>query len=290
MMNEHDDGRVRPTQLYGFEAYSPRQIAQRVEATGVAKVRAPLLNVFMLGVLAGGFIGLGGLYYTFVTAATPPAAPVVAGVVFATGYLLAILAGAEVFTSNNLQVMSWAAGRVTSFELLRTWAVVLVANAVGAIGLVLLFLFSGMATEDGGWLARRAVDIAAQKVALPWHEAFFRGVLGNLFVCLAVWVSLAGHSVADKVLGTILPLSGLAAMGLEHIVASLYYLPRAWMLGWMGPDYAALVAEAGVTGAAMFSNFTAVALGNIVGGSFMVALVYYIIYRRSARDEGGAAS
>jgi len=283
-MSEREQRPVEAGTLYGFEAYSPQQIAQRVEATGVAKVRAPQLNIFMLGVLAGGFIGLGGLYYTFVTAGPLPVSPVLAGVVFATGYLLAILAGAEVFTSNNLQVMSWASGRVTSCELLRTWALVLAANAVGAIGLGVLFLFSGMATDDGGLLAQRAVEIAAQKVVLPWHEAFFRGVLGNLFVCLAVWVSLAGRSVADKVLGTILPLSALAALGLEHVVASLYYLPRVWMLAWFVPEYAASVWAAGVTVPAMVSNLSAVALGNIVGGSLMVALVYYVIYRRGAGD------
>lgn len=283
-MDERDERSVQAGTLYGFEAYSPQQIARRVEATGVAKVRAPRWNIFMLGVLAGGFIGLGGLYYTFVTAGPLPVSPVLAGVVFATGYLLAILAGAEVFTSNNLQVMSWASGRVTSWELLRTWVLVLAANAVGAIGLGVLFLFSGMATDDGGLLARRAVEVAAQKVALPWHEAFFRGVLGNLFVCLAVWVSLAGRSVADKVLGTILPLSALAALGLEHVVASLYYLPRAWMLAWLVPDYAASVWAADVTVAAMVFNLSAVALGNIVGGSLMVALVYYVIYRRGGAE------
>jgi len=279
-MSEREDQPVSAGTLYGFEAYSPQQIALRVEATGVAKVRAPRLNIFMLGVLAGGFIGLGGLYYTFVTAGPQPAPPVVAGIVFATGYLLAILAGAEVFTSNNLQVMSWASGRVTSWELLRTWTLVLAANAVGAIGLGVLFLFSGMATDHGGILAQRALEIAGEKASLPWHEAFFRGVLGNLFVCMAVWVSLAGRSVADKVLGTILPLSALAALGLEHIVASLYYLPRAWMLAWFVPEYAPAVWAAGVTLPALFFNFSAVALGNIVGGSLMVALVYYVIYCR----------
>jgi formate transporter len=268
--------------LYGFEAYSPQQIAQRVELTGVAKMRAPRLNIFMLGMLAGGFIGLGGLYYTFVTAGPQPAPPVLAGVVFATGYLLAILAGAELFTSNNLQAMSWVSGRVTSGELLRTWALVLVANAVGAIGLGVLFLFSGMATDDGGSLARRAIELAGERTARPWHEAFFRGILGNLFVSLAIWISLAGRSVADKVLGTILPLSALAAIGLEHIVASLYYLPRAWMLAWVLPDYAPSVWAAGITVPAMLFNFSAVALGNIVGGSLMVALVYYVISRRGA--------
>jgi formate transporter len=285
VMQEDHEGPVTRGMLYGFDAYSPEQIAQRVETIGVTKLRAPKLNIFMLGVLAGGFIGLGGLYYTFVTAGPLPMSPVMAGMVFAVGYQLSILAGAELFTSNNLQVMSWASRRVSSAELLRTWGLVLVANAVGAVGLGILFLLSGMPTDDGGVLARRAVEIAGQKIELPWHEAFFRGVMGNLFVCLAVWVSLAGRTVADKVLGTILPLSALAALGLEHVVASLYYLPRAWLMQWYLPDYAATVETAGVTLASMAYNFSAVALGNIVGGSLMVALVYYVIYRRGQTEQ-----
>lgn len=113
---------------------------------------------------------------------------------------------------------------------------------------------------------------------------FSAGCWGNLFVCLAVWVSLAGRSVADKVLGTILPLSALAVLELEHVVASLYYLPRAWLMQWFLPGYAASVEAAGVTVVAILRNVSAVALGNIVGGSLMVALAYCIIYRRGAED------
>lgn len=129
---------------YGSDAYAPREIAQRVEEAGVAKARLPLLSLVMLGVLAGAFIGLGSLYYVIVAsdAALPHALQRVLGdVVFSLGLLLVVVAGAELFTGNNLIAMAWADGKVTSGEVLRNWAIVCAANFAGAVGLAVLVYY-----------------------------------------------------------------------------------------------------------------------------------------------------
>jgi formate/nitrite transporter FocA (FNT family) len=97
--------------MFELDAYSPHQIAEKVETIGVAKARLPSLAVFMLAVLAGGFIGLGALYAVIVTA--DPALSfatvrLLGGVVFSLGLVLVVVAGAELFTGNNLMVMAWA--------------------------------------------------------------------------------------------------------------------------------------------------------------------------------------
>ena len=270
-----------------FDAYGPREIAERVEAAGVTKARLPTLQTLMLGIVAGGFIGLGALYFTLVIsdAALPfAAARVLGGVVFSLGLVLVVIAGAELFTGNNLIVMAWADGRVTTSELLRNWLLVYVANAIGAIGLALVVYFSHHASMNGGAIAAAYVKIAAAKSALPFGEAFFKGVLCNLLVCLAVWIALAGRSVTDKILAIVFPISAFVAAGFEHSIANMYFIP----LGIFLKDSVTL--PAGINTAALdWSGFAAnlipVTLGNIVGGSVMVALVYFVIYRYPARKD-----
>jgi formate/nitrite transporter len=253
-----------------FDAYSPRQIAERVEAACLAKASTPLLSLAMLGVLAGAFIGLGSLFYV-VVAADPflghAAQRVLGGAVFSLGLILVVVAGAELFTGNNLLAMAWAQGCLTTREVLQNWAVVCAANFVGAAGLALLVFLSGHADA----YAQTYLDIAAAKSALPFWTAFFRGVLCNVLVCMAVWMTLAGRSVTDKVLAVLFPISAFVAAGFEHSIANMYFFPLAMLLaGEMDLSW-------------LWSNLVPVIAGNLVGGSVLVALVYYVIYRRPAK-------
>jgi formate transporter len=259
--------------LFGSDAYSPREIAQRVEDAGVAKARLPFLSLVMLGLLAGAFIGLGSLYYVIVVsdpALSHALQRVLGGVVFSLGLLLVVVAGAELFTGNNLIAMAWAEGKVSSRELLWNWVVVCAANFAGAVGLAALVFWSGHA----GQYAETYLKIAAAKTSLPLAEAFFRGVLCNVLVCMAVWMALAGRSVTDKFVAIALPISAFVAAGFEHSIANMYFLPMAMMLQ----------ASAGqeVQAAGLWHNLVPVIAGNIAGGSVLVALVYYVIYRRGA--------
>ena len=276
--------------LYGFDAYSPREIARRVEEVGVAKARMPLLPLTMLGVLAGGFIGLGALSYTLVTSDATlgfAAQRLLGGVAFSLGLILVVVAGAELFTGNNLIAMAWAEGKVTSAEVLRNWIVVCSANFAGAAGLAVLVVLSGHLGTDGGAVATQAVKIAAAKAALPAAEAFFRGVLCNILVCMAVWMAFAGRSVVDKVIAIVFPISAFVAAGFEHSIANMYFFPVAMLQLAHVPS--AIPGADLVDTAHMLRNFAFVIAGNIVGGSVLIALVYHLIYRRGGTAAQGKA-
>jgi formate/nitrite transporter len=260
-----------------FDAYSPRQIAERVEAVCLAKASTPLLSLAMLGMLAGAFIGLGALYSVIVFADPAlglAAKRVLGGVVFSLGLVLVVVAGAELFTGNNLLAMAWAQGALTTKDVLHNWAVVCAANFAGAFGLALLVFLSGHADA----YARTYLEIAAAKSALPFWAAFFRGVLCNVLVCMAVWMTLAGRSVTDKAVVIVFPISAFVAAGFEHSIANMYLLPLAAMLQAAAGEPVHL--------AWLWTNLVPVIAGNLVGGSVLVALVYYVIYRRPGVSAG----
>jgi formate transporter len=235
----------------------------------------------MLGVLGGAFIALGCLWFTLVAsdaALSFAATRVLGGFVFSLGLILVVVAGAELFTGNNLLAMAWADGRITSRELLANWALVFAANAVGAIGMAALAVLSGYVDMNGGAVARAAVRIAAAKASLPFATAFFAGILCNVLVCLAVWLAMAGRSVADKIAGIVLPVAAFVGAGFEHSVANMYFLP----LGIYLRDHVDTTGIQGIENldwSACVENLVPVTLGNIVGGSGFVALVYFVIYR-----------
>jgi formate transporter len=258
-------------EIFGFDCYSPREIAEREESVGVVKANLPLLSMIALGLLAGGFIGLGAMFSTIVLSDAQLSfaiARVLAGAVFSLGLILVVIAGAELFTGNNLLVMTCVAGRITVGKMLANFVIVYVANFIGAAGLAAIVSLSGHAGMNDGAIGRTAISIATAKVALPFADAFFRGVLCNLLVCLAVWIAMAGRTVTDKILAIIFPITAFVAAGFEHSVANMYFLPLAMFLH----------ADIGV--ADILHNLVPVTLGNLVGGAGMVGLVYHTIYRR----------
>jgi formate/nitrite transporter len=277
--------------ISGLDAYTPKEIAARLTAVGATKARLPLLSMVTLGVLAGGFIGLGALYSTLVAsdqAISFAVGRILGGVVFSLGLVLVVVAGAELFTGNNLLVMAWVTRRITTAELLRDLGIVFVANLAGAVGLAVLVVLSGEWRLGDEQVGQAAVRIAAAKTALPFGEAFFRAVLCNVLVCLAVWMALAGRSVADKVLAVVFPISAFVAAGFEHSVANMYIIP----LGILLRDRLATAPAANLdtlTWAGFVQNLVPVTLGNIVGGSVMVGLVFAIVYRRDVVALSGEA-
>ncbi len=269
-----------------LDAYSPREIAERIENIGVAKARQPVLAVVMLGMLAGAFIGLGSLYFTLVTSDTTlgfAASRVLGGICFSLGLLLVVVAGAELFTGNNLLAMAWAEGKLSTAEVLKNWTLVCLANFAGAAGLALLVYLSGHLGMNGGGVAAQAVKIAAAKAALPLTEAFFRGVLCNILVCMAVWMSFACRSVTDKFIAVIFPVSAFVAAGFEHSIANMYFFPLA-MLQQAGAPLD-LPGAAAIDASHMLINLAVVIAGNVLGGSVLVALVYHLIYRRGMKPD-----
>ncbi|MEK7825079.1 MAG: formate/nitrite transporter family protein, partial [Nitrospirota bacterium] len=220
-------------EIFGFDAFSPKEIAERVENIGVTKARMTFLSMAILGILAGGFIGLGALYFTLVTSDPNlgfAAARVLGGLTFSLGLILVVVAGAELFTGNNLLVMAWTSKKITTSELLRNWLIVFAANSAGAIGLAFLVLFSNYGGMNGGSVGIHALKIASAKVSLPFWEAMFKGIMCNILVCLAVWMVMAGRTVTDKILAVLFPISAFVAAGFEHSIANMYFIPLGILL------------------------------------------------------------
>ena len=279
------------SELYGSDAYAPAEVAQRIETVGVAKARLATLPLLMLGVLAGAFIGLGAMFFTLVKSDPTlsfATSAVLGGLVFSMGLLLVVVAGAELFTGNNLLAMAWADGKISTTDVLRNWVLVCGANFVGAAGLALLVFASGHTDLNGGAIGRQVVKIALAKQSLAVEQAFFRGVLCNVLVCMAVWMAMAGRSVTDKMVAIVLPITAFVAAGFEHSIANMYLMPLAMMIQTGDPTSMGLGV---ITWRGMAANLVPVIAGNLVGGSVLVGLAYHVIYRRgqTAATPTGAA-
>jgi formate transporter len=265
------------TDLRSFDAYAPAEVAARVRDAGVAKVRRDRFGVFMLALLAGAFIALGAVLFTVVVTGSAlgfGATRLLGGVAFSLGLILVVIAGAELFTGNNLIAMAWASRLIAFREVLQSWAIVYVGNLLGALATVALVAVGRVHELGEGSVARTLHAIATHKLGLDLLQAFALGVLCNGLVCLAVWLSLAARSVADKVLAIVPPIAAFVALGFEHSVANMVFLP--WDLVVHGADRIAVQAA--------LANLAVVTLGNLAGGTLLVAGVYWTVYLR--REEG----
>lgn len=270
------------SEVFGSDAYSPAQIEDKVEKLGVTKARMPLLPEFMLAIVAGGGIGLGGLFFSIVLAdATAGFAVqrVLGGVVFSLGLSIVLVGGAELFTGNSLVVIAWVNRQITTYEIARNWTIVWVGNFVGAVGLVFLVFLAHYQDLNNGGAGTALLKIAIGKIQPDMVTIFFKGILCNLLVCLAVWLSYAGRSVTDKIVALTLPIACFVAAGFEHSVANMFFLPIAWLLVVTGHVPAGLNVSM-ITIAGIFHNLIPATIGNIVGGGGFVGFVYWAIYRK----------
>ncbi len=276
-----DPAPVPQPPIFNLNAYSPAEIKEATEKVGVKKANLPALASFMLAIVGGGGIGLGALYYTVVASDADlsfATIRVVGGMVFSLGLAIVLVGGAELFTGNNLIVMAWASGKVSTREMLRNWVIVYFGNLVGALGLVGLVFFSHHLDMNGGRIGLSILNTAVAKIQPDVVTLFFKGILCNVLVCLAVWLAYAGRSVTDKIIGALLPVSAFIAAGFEHCVANMYFLPLAWLLTQTGHAPANFDASL-ITISGIIHNLIPVTLGNIVGGAGLVGAFYWAIYR-----------
>ena len=251
-----------------LDAYRPMQVTRLVEEAGVAKAHLDFLPLLTLGVLAGAFIAFGGGFYISALTGIDTITGlhrVAGGMAFSLGLILVIVGGAELFTGNALMVMAFVDRRIPGRLLLRNWGVVFIGNTIGALAIAALF-WAGDLIQ--GSFADRARSIAESKFSLSFQSAFFRGILCNALVCLAVWLSFSARTAAGKVLVIVPPIAAFVALGLEHSIANLFLLPLGMIAG----------AEGGL-GSVML-NILPVTLGNIVGGAGGVAAAYWVAFDR----------
>ena len=281
---------------YGIDAYTPAQMAARVEKAGIVKGNLDFLSMFTLSVLAGAFIAFGAVLYTYVihdSSLSMGLTKLLGGMVFCLGLILVIVAGAELFTGNNLIVMACVSRRITIQRLLRNWIIVFCGNFAGSLVVVWLVSKSGQWTSSEAAVGVKALMIANGKVNLTFVEALSRGILCNILVCLAVWLCFSCRSVTDKVLAVIFPITAFVALGFEHSVANMYFIPAGLLLK-QNPQI--LSAAERILGQApelsrltvygfLVRNLLPVTIGNIIGGGLLVGIIYWFVYLRRAAAE-----
>ena len=269
-----------------FDDYSPSEMEKRVESASISKTKLGFLSLFMLAFLAGSFIALGAEFYTIVTFDSELSyglTKLIGGLAFSLGLILVIVAGAELFTGNNLIMMGLASRVVTFRQMLKNWGISYIGNFIGSISVVILMYFTNLWKIEGYLLGASAVIIANDKINLTFLEALSRGMLCNILVCLAVWLCFSARTVVSKILAIIFPITAFVASGFEHSIANMYFIPMGILL----KNNSAITSKVfeispnidleRLNTLGFLGNLLPVTLGNIIGGALMVAVVYWLI-------------
>ena len=303
-----EPGPVDSPQLVTFDAILPATMAARAEASGIKRISTDPLTLLVLSVLAGVFIAFGAVFATTVAAGTVAVTNadgatvysgtlpygvvrLLTGVVFSLGLILVVVGGAELFTGNNLIVMAWASGKVRTRDLLFNWATAFIGNFAGAFMTAVLMFFTTQYTFGGGAVGMMALTTASAKTSLEFVPAVALGIMCNALVCLAVWMCFSARTTVDRVVTIIPPITAFVAAGFEHSIANVYFIPMGLLIKSGAPD--AFWASIGRTAADFPSltwtsffirNLLPVTIGNIIGGSVMVAAVYWFVYLRKSAN------
>jgi len=273
-----------------INALLPPEMAQACENVGVVKANRDALALLVLGVFAGAFIAFGGMFSTVVLSGSEAlpwgVARLLAGVVFSLGLILVIIGGAELFTGDTLMVMAYASNKISLARLLRAWVLVYFGNIIGSLATVALVFASGHYGYGSGLIGKTALAIANSKAALPTMQLLALAILCNVLVCLAVWMCFGARSITDKVMVIVPPIAAFVAAGFEHCVANMYLLPFGLAIKlWADPSFWAHTGlSAGQYGALtvdnILHNIAIATIGNLIGGSLLVGVVYWFVYLR----------
>jgi formate transporter len=286
-----------------FDAVVPAAIAARAEEAGVARASLDPVNLLVLSVLGGAFIAFGAIFATTVSAGSiavvsadgSPALSaglpygiirLLTGLVFSVGLILINVAGAELFTSNNLIVLAWAAKRVRTGDVLRNWSITYAGNFIGAFMTAVLMFTTTQYSFGGGAVGLAALSMANSKASLAFVPALTLGIMCNALVCLAAWMCYGARTTVDRVVTIVPPIAAFVAAGFEHCIANIYFIPLGLLIKAGAPPsfWSAIGKQADDFPALSWENFLAnllpVTIGNIIGGAIMVGAVYWFIYLR----------
>lgn len=293
-MSETSDKPRKPTPaISSIDAFLPPEMAAKAETVGVNKAAMEPRKTFVLAILAGAFIAMGAIFATTATAGAAGhlaygLTRVLGGLVFSLGLILVVVAGAELFTGNNLIVMAWAGGRVTMKKLLFNWTIVYTGNFLGSITTAALVFIAGQHTFGGGLVGLNMLEIAEAKTGLGFGQAIALGMLCNALVCMAIWLCLSARTTTDKILAILFPITAFVAAGYEHSIANMFFIPVGlFVKAWASAEFWSTIGSSPMAYVNLtwdnflLVNLLPVTIGNIIGGSLMVGLVYWFVYVRS---------
>lgn len=258
--------------------HSPLEIARNFVEIGIHKVKLSAWKMLILGFFAGMFIGFAGIASTTASATITSAsvARLVSACVFPAGMAMVLVAGSELFTGNNLIIISVLQKKTGVVGMLKNWFFVFLGNFLGAGFVAIMVVYAHLPDLYGGLLAEKMVAAALSRVNQTSIEAFMRGILCNILVCIAVWAAFAAKRVSGKLLMSFWPVMLFVLCGFEHSIADIYF-------GIAGIAAASEygVAAAGLNfGTFLLKNLLPVTLGNIVGGAGIVGVGYWLVYLR----------
>lgn len=275
---------------------TPANTAEKLsKSICVTKVNASFLKLMILGIFAGVFIGFGAQLATmtghdmsgyFGVGFTK----LIMGAVFSVGLILVVIAGAELFTGNNLVIISALDKRISWGKVLNHWLIVFTANFIGSLLIVYLIYYSGLWKSADHQVGAFSLKIANAKVNLSFIEALTRGILCNWLVCLAVWMAIASRYVVGKVIAIVFPVTAFVASGFEHSVANIFFIFKGILL----KSQPAVVSASGLSsenlsnlnwGGFIFNNLIPVTIGNVIGGAFFVAFLYWVVYLKPQKEK-----
>jgi len=287
----NDTAARKAPQAVSIDTIMPGEMARRAELSGVQRASMDPLTILVLSLVGGAFVAFGAIFSTTVSAGAGGlpfgVAKLLSGTVFSVGLVMVVVAGAELFTGNNLIVMAWASGKVTTTSLLLNWLLTFVGNCAGAMATAGLMLCTTQYTFGSGAVGLAALTTANSKAALAFVPALALGIMCNALVCLAAWMCYSARTAVDRVALIILPVAAFAAAGFEHSIANAYFIPMGLLIKATAPDSFWL--SIGKTAAdfpalswsGFIGNLVPVAIGNIIGGALLVAAVYWFVYLRN---------
>jgi len=255
--------------------YSPLNVTDTViDKFSINKIRLNLLQTILMGFLGGAYIAIGAQLATIVMAnvSDKGIAPVLAGTVFSLGLILVVVAGAELFTGNNLMSMALLSKKISFQAMMKNWIIVFIMNFIGAVSIAFMIYYSGLLFNPDHSLnnaGNRALFVASLKSHLPFMQVFLRAILCNWLVCLAIWMAISALDIISKIFAIIFPIMTFVASGFEHSIANMYFIPIGFLIDKNSVP---------VTG--FLNNILAATLGNIIGGSLFVGTFYYLVYKK----------
>ncbi|MFC3023538.1 formate transporter FocA [Vibrio zhugei] len=276
-------------ELNQIDALSPQQMALRASEVGVGKATKPLFKSFLLAISAGMQIGIAFVFYTLVTTGTQDVAfgfsKLIGGLAFSLGLILVVVTGGELFTSSVLTLVAKACGKITWKQMLSNWAVVYAGNFCGSLLLVGIMLLTQQYISDHGAVGIHAMHISQHKLHHTFIQAVALGLMCNLLVCLAVWMTFGARSMSDKVLLLVLPVAMFVACGFEHCIANMFQVPMAIGIKAFAPESFWQMTGATLSqfsdlnwSTFIINNLIPVTIGNMIGGGLVVGLLYWLVF------------
>ena len=241
---------------------SPQELQSKISYLGIKKANTKIWQLFLLGILAGLYISVGG--HAFLVALEQGMGKIIGGAVFSVGLVLVVIAGAELFTGNIMMIVGAISTLFPIRKILKNWTVVYLGNFVGSFLFAFLIFKSGLLNThlDINKLGQLAIKISENKLNLSFMECFIRGIFCNILVILAIIMSYFSKDIISKIFCCILPIMVFVASGFEHCVANMYLIPIGLFAKGV-PFYKHYI---------MFQNLIPVTLGNIVGGLFIIII------------------